>query len=79
MATITLKINERTKAGKAIKALIDVLSSQNGVEIIENSEDKPVEKSPYNPEFVAKIKAAEKRGNYTTLDPNDIWGSILSE
>ena len=36
--------------------------------------------SPYNPEFVAKIKKAEaaiKKGNTTRLNPNDIWGSIL--
>ena len=34
------------------------------------------EESPYNPEFVKIVLEAEKRGNYTTLDPNDIWGSL---
>lgn len=34
------------------------------------------QKSPYDPEFVSMVKAAEKRGNYTTIDPNDVWGSL---
>jgi hypothetical protein len=35
-----------------------------------------VEKSPYDPAFVAMVKKAEKRGNYKDVDPNDIWGSL---
>ncbi len=35
-----------------------------------------VETSPYDPNFVAMIKKAEKRGNYKDIDPNDIWGSL---
>lgn len=71
MATITLKINERSKAGKAILAMIDALTEKpkSGVEVVE-------EKSPYNPEFVKKIKAAAKRGKFTEIDPNDVWGSL---
>lgn len=34
------------------------------------------QKSPYNPDFVAMVKGAEKRGHYKTIDPNDIWGSL---
>ena len=33
-------------------------------------------KSPYDPDFVAMVKKAEKRGNYKEIDPNDIWGSL---
>jgi len=33
-------------------------------------------KSPYDPEFVEMVKSAEKRGNYKTIDPGDIWGSL---
>lgn len=32
--------------------------------------------SPYSPEFVKIIKDAEKRGNFKTVDPNDVWGSL---
>jgi len=35
-----------------------------------------VETSPYNPEFVAMVKKAEKNGNYKEVDPNDVWGSL---
>lgn len=35
-----------------------------------------VETSPYDPDFVAMVKKAEKRGNFTEIDPNDVWGSL---
>ena len=35
-----------------------------------------VETSPYDPDFVAMLKKAEKRGNYKEVDPKDIWGSL---
>lgn len=35
-----------------------------------------VETSSYDPDFVAMVKKAEKRGNYTEVDPKDIWGSL---
>ena len=35
-----------------------------------------VEISPYDPDFVAMIKKAEKTGNYKDIDPNDVWGSL---
>lgn len=34
------------------------------------------QKSPYDPDFVAMVKTAEKRGNYKTIDPDDVWGSL---
>lgn len=71
MTTITIKINERTKAGKALKDIIEIFSKEHkGVEILSDNQ-----KSPYNPEFVKKIKKAEKQKGII-LDPNDIWGSI---
>jgi proteasome assembly chaperone (PAC2) family protein len=73
MATITLKINERSKAGQAVlEFLKQFVALSKEVEVVE-------EKSPYNPEFVKKIKKAEaeiKEGKYTVLDTNDIWGSL---
>jgi hypothetical protein len=35
-----------------------------------------VETSPYDPDFVAMIKTAEKRGNYKEIDPKNVWGSL---
>jgi hypothetical protein len=45
-----------------------------GIEILETSTQK--EDEIYNPEFVKMIKDADKRGNFKTIDPNDIWGSL---
>jgi hypothetical protein len=85
MTTITLKINERTKAGKAFMAMSEsFFKNIEGLEIIEtdskklkkvtNSELK--EQNPYHPAFVKMVLDAEKSGKYTTLDPNDVWGSL---
>ena len=38
MTTITLKINERSKAGIALRNLLEVLKTQPGIEIIENND-----------------------------------------
>jgi len=74
MTTITIKINERTKAGKTLKSLIELFSKENkGVEIVE-------EKNPYSLEFLEKVKRAEeniKNGKTTRIDPKNIWESIL--
>jgi hypothetical protein len=69
MQTITIKINERSKAGIALKKMLEILETQPGVQIVEE------ERSPYNPEFVKKIKAAEKQKGIV-IDTNDIWGSL---
>ena len=70
MTTITL--NKRTKAGKTLLELAKLLS-------VTNKDIEISEESPYNPEFVEKILEAErniKDGNYKTIDPNDVWGSL---
>ena len=41
MTTFTIKINERTKAGKAFRAMAETfLKDAKGIEIVENSEQK---------------------------------------
>lgn len=74
MTTITIKINERTKAGKALKNLIEFFSKEHkGIEIVSDK------KSGYSAEFVQKIKKAEeniKKGKCVEIDPNDVWGSL---
>lgn len=70
MTTITIKINERTKAGKALKNLIEFFSKEHkGIEIVSDK------KSEYNAEFVKKIKKSDKRKGII-VDPNDVWGSL---
>lgn len=76
----TIIINKRTKAGKLLFEMAKLLSEkEEGVVIKENNKE---EKSPYNPEFVKKVKEAEKnieQGKTITLDPNNVWESILSK
>ncbi len=77
MTTLTIKINERSKKGKAFLSFAKTFfNGEKDVEIIE-SDDK---KTFYSTEFIEKIKKAEqniKNGKTTRLNPNDIWGSIL--
>ena len=69
METITLKYNKKSKAGKAIEAVLKALEGLPGVEIIENDEGH------YSPEFVKKIKRAEKQQGIV-VDTADIWESL---
>jgi hypothetical protein len=75
MTTITIEINEKTKAGKILKSLIEVFSKENkDVKIVSHNE------SPYSPEFVEKIKKGEeaiKNGKTTRLNPQSVWENIL--
>lgn len=68
METITLKINTNSKAGKALKTMLEFFSKQPGIEIVE-------EKSPYDPEFVKKIRRAEKQKGIV-INTEDVWGSL---
>ena len=77
----TIKINERTKTGKAFMAMFEAFfKGVDGIEIVQTDEKKiEKEENLYSPEFVAKIKKAEeniKNGETTTLNPDDIWGSL---
>lgn len=70
MTTIT--VNKRTKAGKTLLELAKLLS-------VTNKDIEIIEESPYSDEFVEKVLIAEKNiqdGNYKTIDPNDVWGSL---
>jgi hypothetical protein len=35
-----------------------------------------VEMDPYDPEFIAMVKTAEKNGNYMEIDPNNVRNSL---
>lgn len=77
MKTLTVKINERTKIGKAFIAMFDSFKGFEEIEIIEtDSKELKTEKSPYNPEFVNMVLEADKRGEYKEVDPKDVWGSL---
>lgn len=71
MTTITLKINERSSYGKALLELIKVgVNEKKGIEMVE-------EESPYNPEFVKKIKeSAASTELYEVKDIDELWQSL---
>ncbi|MFD2939662.1 DUF2683 family protein [Flavobacterium notoginsengisoli] len=79
----TIKINERTKTGKAFMEMFEAFfKGLDGIEIVETDSYAQVneEESIYSPEFIEKIKKAEdniKKGKTRRLNPDDIWGSIL--
>jgi hypothetical protein len=83
MTTLTIKINESSKKGKAFLEFAKTFfDDEKDVEIIESvsKKTKAGTESNYSKEFIAKIKKAEaniKKGNTTRLNPDDIWGSIL--
>jgi len=79
MTTVTIKINERTKAGKAFMAILSEAFNKgaDGVEIVQTDSKKlKKDKDVYNPEFVKMVLDSAKRGDYKELDPKDIWGSL---
>lgn len=71
MATITLKINERTGKGKVfVQFLKEFITDNKSVEIIE-------EKSPYNPEFVKMVKkSAASKKRYQVDNVDELWKSL---
>ena len=83
MTTLTIKINERSKKGKAFLEFAKTFFDEGkDVEIIESDSKKSKkEESLYNPEFVkmilerdADIKSGKSK--CITVDPDDVWGSL---
>nr|WP_315155384.1 DUF2683 family protein [uncultured Flavobacterium sp.] len=72
MTTITLKINEKSKKGKAFLEMARVFS-ENSKEIVLIEEE---DKSPYDPEFVKKIKKASTEKGRLVESAEDLWESI---
>lgn len=72
----TIKINERTKTGKAFMAMFEAFfKGVDGIEVIETDSKKEKE-SPYNPEFVDMVLKSAKSKNSTEINPKDVWGSL---
>lgn len=69
MSTITLRINDETKAGKALLAVIEFFKNQKGIELVE-------EESSYNPEFVKMVLDATNEKGGREIDPEKLWESI---
>jgi hypothetical protein len=69
MTTLTIKVNERNKAGKAFLELVDFFNSnEKKVEEVVDEE----EKSPYNKSFVKKIQESRKSKG-VVIKTEDLW------
>lgn len=68
--TITLKINERSKAGKTFKDLIDIFSSQPGIEVI--TEEQP------NAKTLASLKEAKEGKVIRAKNAKELMKKLLS-
>ena len=69
MTTITLKINENSKKGKAFLEMARVFF-ENSKEIVLIEDDK------YNQDFVKKVKQAHSSKNRTPVTSKNLWESI---
>ena len=77
MTTITLKINDKSTAGKTFLAFLKTfVAKEKAVEIVDAPKVVEKEKSPYNPDFVKMVNRAEKSKNRTEIDPNNVWESL---
>ncbi|MEP6806653.1 MAG: DUF2683 family protein [Flavobacterium sp.] len=75
----TIKINERTKTGKAFMAMLETFfKGVDGIEIIERDSKKikKEEEDFYNPEFVKMVLESAKSNESTEINPKDVWGSL---
>lgn len=70
MTTVTLKINERSKFGKAILELLRTTAeTTKNIELVE-------EKSPYSKSFVNKVLNADKKDKRVKIKTDKLWESI---
>lgn len=84
MTTITLKINERSKAGKTLLSLLDFFTSENnGVEIIANPIDDKKKVSEVsgnipNAETIEAINEAKSGKVYRSKGMKDLMQHLNS-
>ena len=82
MTTLTIKVNERTKTGKAFIAMTKgLVKDSKSIAILKlESEAIVKDESSYNQKFVDKILDRYNNidnKNLIKLNPDDVWDSIL--
>lgn len=72
MTTLTIKINEKSKKGKAFLEFAKTFfTDSKDVEITEN-----VDEDIYNPEFVKMVLESASSKNRTRVNSENLWESI---
>lgn len=81
MTTLTIKINERTKTGKAFIAMTkNLVRDSKSIEILKSEPENVDKESEYNQDFVAMVLGRYnnlEKNKLTRLNPKDLWGNIL--
>ena len=72
MTTITLKIDEKSKKGKALLTFLKAFKIDQNEDIALVGEPK----SPYNKDFVKKIEKSRKEVGREMTSAKDLWESI---
>jgi len=70
MTTITIKINEKSAEGKGFLKILNALSYDNIVQIVQPTLEE------YDPKFVSKIKESRneiKSGKSKSIKTKDLW------
>lgn len=73
MTTLTIKINEKSKKGKAFLEFAQTFfADSKEVKITQNVDNEET----YNPEFVEMVLKSAKSKKRIEINPNDVWGSL---
>ncbi len=78
MTTITIKINEKSKKGKAfLEFARTFFANEKDVVVIESKDEMAeVEDGAYNSEFVEKVLKAAQSKNRTKVSAENLWEII---
>ncbi|NJM80575.1 MAG: hypothetical protein HC854_14910 [Flavobacterium sp.] len=73
MTTLTIKINEKSKKGKAFLEFAQTFfADSKEVKITQNVDNEET----YNSEFVEMVLKSAKSKKRIEINPNDVWGSL---
>ena len=78
MTTLTIKINEKSKKGKAFLAFARTFFANEKDVVVTESKDEmaEVEDGAYNSEFVEKVLKAAQSKNRTKVSAENLWEII---
>ena len=78
MTTLTIKINEKSKKGKAfLEFARTFFANEKDVVVIESKDEMAeVEDGAYNSEFVEKVLKAAQSKNRTKVSAENLWEII---
>ena len=76
MTTITLKINENSKAGKTVLSMLDFFISEKKEVIVVEKNSIENNKDIYDQDFVKIILKSQKSKNRAIVTAENLWENI---